>query len=408
MIRNVLRKLPVSITAVGFTVSAHAAPPTIDSEQSAAAAVLSAHHFLVDRNDITSARQLLLNITHPSREIVKKGLSMLAAATTPAALARAGSIGVPCLHGGTLSAQLPRGTVRNLRMSFNGCVLDQSDLQVTYNGIAEVTFVGSTFNVSTVPSLRLGTATQDFTMSTFQSFPPYSDVTDTRSFNLRMVGVIPMTQRLVGFYFTGSFAYEVTGFWDSFTTIVPPDPIYGGPSEHRHRIAAERVITSGYLKLPENSTTEWLDDQTWLHAGRFTVHFDNVNGWRNINESIDVRNLRIRTKELYASGRQVAVDGRATLTWDPSRGAGCLSGDYTLKTVTPLREAAGSNLYQQGEILVNGVAASTYSPPTQPDPAQPWFLQGPVSIRVANVGQFDYVFDWGVQMGLKPIAKCNY
>jgi hypothetical protein len=408
MIRNELGKLSVAVSALICTDAAHAAPVTIDSEQSAAAAVLSAHHFLLDRNDLNNARQLLINVTHPSRAIINTGLSMLDAATTPADLARAGSIDVPCLHGGTLSAQLTRGTVRNLRMSFNGCVLDYSHLHATYNGVAELAFAGNKFAVNTVPSLRLGTATQDFTITTFQSFPPYSDVTDTRSFNLRMVGTIPMTQRSVGFYFTGSFAYEVTGFWDSFTTIVPPDPLYGAPSEHRHRITAEEIITSGYVKLPETSATEWLDDQTWLHSGRFSVYFDNINGWHNINESIDVHGLRIRTKELYAGGRQVTVDGRATLAWDPSRGAGCLNGDYTFKTGTPLREAAGgSNFFQQGEILINGVAQSRYSPPIQPDPSQPWFQQGPVSIVVANVGQFDYVFDWSVQNGLAPIAQCG-
>jgi hypothetical protein len=406
MIRNFLRKLPVAITALICTVAAHAAPAIIDSEQSAAAAVLSAHHFLLDRNDINNARQLLIQVTHPPREIVNTGLSMLNAATTPAALALAGSIEVPCEHGGTLSAQLSRDAVRNLRMSFNACVLEHAHLHATYNGVAEVVFVGNKFAVSAVPSLRLGTATQDFTITVFQSFPPYSDVTDTRSFNLRMVGTIPMTQRSVGFYFTGSFAYEVTGFWDSFTTIVPPDPAYGLPSEHRHRITAEHIMTSGYVKLLETSPTGWLDDQTWLHSGRFSVYFDNINGWHNINESIDVQGLRIRTNELYG-GRQVAVDGRATLAWDPSRGAGCLSGDYTFKTRTPMIEAPGSNFFKQGEILINGVVASSYSPPVQPDPSQPWFWQGPVSIRAANVGQFDYVFDWSVQNGLQPIAQCG-
>ena len=66
-------------------------------------------------------------------------------------------------------------------------------------------------------------------------------MTDTRSFNLRMVGLIPSTQKFVGFYYTGPFAYEVTGFWDSFTTIVPPDPMNGLPSEHRQRFTAEHV-----------------------------------------------------------------------------------------------------------------------------------------------------------------------
>ena len=67
----------------------------------------------------------------------------------------------------------------------------------------------------------------------------------------------------------------------------------GLPSEHRQRFTAEHVITSGYLLMPETSTTEWLDDDTWLQSGRFTIYHDNVNGWRNTTESIDLNGLRV-------------------------------------------------------------------------------------------------------------------
>src|SRR6185503_4379656 len=131
MFRDSLHWPSAAVTALLCASALHAAPAVIDSEQRAAGAVLSAHHFMIDRGDI-NARQLLINITHPSREIVNRGLSILASATTPASLTRAGGIAVPCLHGGTLSAQLPRGALRILRMSFNGCVLDVSHLQATY------------------------------------------------------------------------------------------------------------------------------------------------------------------------------------------------------------------------------------------------------------------------------------
>ncbi len=408
MARIIRRALVCAGAALASAGASQAAPVIVDSEQKAAAAVLSAHHFLLDRNDLNNSRQLLINITHPSREIVNIGLNMLAGATTPAALASSSGITLPCLHGGTLSAQLARGRLRPLRMNFNACVLDLSSLQATYNGAVEVVLLADKFTASAAASVRLGNLTQDFTITRFQSFPPYSDVTDTRSFNLRMTGYIPLAQQVAGFYFTGPFAYEVTGFQDSLTTIVPPDPMYGLPSEHRQRTTAERVITSGYLLMPETSTTEWLNDDTWLHSGRFTTYFDNINGWRNITESADFNGLRIRTKELYAGGRQTAVDGRVRLAWDPSRGA-CLSGDYTLKTKTPLREADnGSANFKSGEILINGSTTSSYSPPIVPDPSQPWFSQAPVSIKVAGLGQFDYVLDWSVQSGLGPIAQCSF
>ena len=407
MPRTIRRALSGAFTAIVCAAAAQSAPAVIDSEQKAAAAVLSAHHFVLDRTDLNNARQNLINVTHPSREIINIGLNMLAGATTPAALARSGGISLPCVHGGTVSAQLSRGLVRTLKMSFNLCVLDRSNLHATYNGVGEIVLLGDKFVVNAVPSLRLGTATQDFTITTFQSFPPYSDVTDTRSFNLRMTGLIPMTQLRAGFYFTGPFAYDVTGFWDSFTTIVPPDPMYGLPSEHRHRITAEHVVASGFLDLPENSTTMWLNDETWLLSGRFTTYFDNVNGWRNRTESVDFDKLRVRTQELYGLGRQVAVDGRAKLAWDPARGPGCMSGDFTFKTRVPLIVALyNTNHFQSGEILVNGAATSKYSTPIVPDPNQPWFMQGPVSISAPGLGPFNYVFDWGVQFGLAPVAQC--
>lgn len=398
----------VAFVALVCSMALHAAPAPVDSEQRAAAVVVSAHHFLLDRSDISNTRQLLINVTHPARALVNRGLSMLAGVTTPAALAKTSGIAVPCQLGGNLTAQLPRGAVRTLRMNFNGCVIDEYDLQSTYNGALEVVLVGDRFNVSAVPSLRVGTSTQDFTITTFQSFPPYSDITDTQSYNVRMTGVIPMTQPRVGFYFTGAFAYDVTGYWDAYSTIVPPDPIYGLPSEHRQRITAEHVVAAGYLVLPENSTTEWLNDDTLLHSGRFTTYYDNVNGWRNITETVDVQGLRIRTKELYGIGRQVAVDGRAKLNWDPTRGAGCVNGDYTFKTRVPLVEATGgANFFQRGEILINGKATAVHGQPTLPDPEQPWLWRGPVSISVPGLGRFDYLLDASVQRGLKAVAECG-
>jgi hypothetical protein len=72
-------------------------------------------------------------------------------------------------------------------------------------------------------------------------------------------------------------------------------------------------------------------------------------------------------------------------------------------------EAVGNTgHFQKGELVINGVATSRYALPTVPDPAQPWFMQGPVSISVAGLGQFNYVFDWSVQSGLQPIAQCAY
>jgi hypothetical protein len=408
MARNIDRALSSAFAAIVCAGAAQAAPVTIDSEQKGAAAVLSAHHFMLDRNGLNNTRQLLINITIPAREVINGALDMLASATTPAALARSGGITLPCLQGGTLSATLSRGLVRTLKFSWNACGLEQFGLPATYNGVGEMVLVGDKFKVSAVPSLRLGNATQDLTITTFQSFPPYSDVTDTRSFNLRMIGLVPMSQEFVGFYVSGPWAYELTGFWEAFTRIVPPDPMYGLPSEHRQRITAERVVTSGYLKLPEDSPTFWLEDETWFHSGRFTTYFDNVNGWRNVTETTDLKGLRIHIQELYGIGRRLSVDGRATLGWASSRGSGCLSGDYTFKTMTPLLEwELNPGHIKSGELLINGSTTSRYSTPIQPDPAQTWFTQAPVSIDIAGLGQFDYLLDWGVSSGLQPIAQCS-
>jgi len=33
-------------------------------------------------------------------------------------------------------------------------------------------------------------------------------------------------------------------------------------------------------------------------------------------------------------------------------------------------------------------------------------MQGPVSISAPGLGPFNYVFEWGVQFGLAPVAQC--
>ena len=101
MARNIHRALSSAFAAIVCAGAAQAAPVTIDSEQKGAAAVLSAHHFMLDRNGLNNTRQLLINITIPAREVINGALDMLASATTPAALARSGGITLPCLQGGT-------------------------------------------------------------------------------------------------------------------------------------------------------------------------------------------------------------------------------------------------------------------------------------------------------------------
>ena len=168
MARNIRRALVSALSAIVCAGAAQAAPVVIDSEQKAAAAVLSAHNFLLDRSGTSNARQLLINITHPARDIIRGGLELLAVQTTPSALARSSGITLPCLYGGTLSAQMTRGLLRTLRMTWNSCVLDQYGLQATYNGTGEVVLLGDKFTATSAASLRLGNATQDFTITTFQ------------------------------------------------------------------------------------------------------------------------------------------------------------------------------------------------------------------------------------------------
>src|SRR5262245_49358237 len=212
---------------------------TTGSEQRGAALVLSAHHFMFDRYDTSNARQMAINLTQPSREIVKSGLTMLAGATTFAALSASGSITVPCARGGTLSAQLTGDPQKTLHLQWNACVLLRGTLDATHHGVADVALISESFASAEISSLRLGDAMQDFTVSTLQTFSSGDVTTDVRSFNLRMTGNIPMTQTNATGPFLGAFAYELTGFWEMLIRIVPPTPAQGLPSEHRRRISAE-------------------------------------------------------------------------------------------------------------------------------------------------------------------------
>lgn len=391
----------------GSAFGAAQAPVVIDSEQKAAAAVLAAHHFLIDHNDHRNSRVVLQNITYPPRQVMIGLLGKLASATTPAALRNSGGMDLPCAHGGIVHVQLTQAPVRTLKATWMQCVEEVYYEQVIYNGDGALVLLSDSFTPAAVASLRMGTIDQDFTATTIADYEVVID-TNTVSLNLRMIGLVPMKQPIAGGFITGPFAYETTGFWDvHWSSVFPGSGI--PPSEGGYRYSAEHVVTSGYTRLPEDSPTDYLVDDTTFYSGRLTTTLPNAGIGAATTDTIDFDGLRIRTRHFFGLGftHQVAVEGRARFGWDPSRGAGCLNGAYSFHTVTPTLESVfGLSQFQQGEIVINGSTTTSYAPPAIPDPSQPTRMQGPVSVNVKNVGTYNYVFDSGVHAGLAPIAQC--
>jgi hypothetical protein len=386
---------------ITFTTLAAAAPPVvIDSEQKADAAVLAA--FRIKSTPLGH----LHFVTNYARGQIEDALLKVGAATTPAGLmSMRNGLTLPCAGGGTLTAKMARTFPRVVKLGWSACKFTDIDGYARERaGSAEVVLVSDSFTPGKVAAIRFGSATSDFID---KRLVVYDDqITDeTRSLNLRMVGLIPM-QRAFPLYglFVGDFAFETTGFYnehDHYEFPLSPIPPFDADSG----TSMEHLLASGSITYT-NARTHSVEDARF-HSGTVTST-SRQDGYPDTMSKYTVDGFRSRREfDQPAATWQESLDGRIDLQYptpDPYS-PGCQSGAYVFKTRAPVvRNLTTPYEFDSGDLLINGVVARFYTAATTPAGLPAPVDHNLIHLEVPNVGQFNY--DSNGVTALREATQC--
>ncbi len=385
----------------------------IDTEQKAAAATVAAHNFLLDSGVGFALPLQLQQVTYPPRDLAVNALKALAATTTPAALmALRGVLTLPCEFGGSFTARMGRNRPGVLQLQWLDCVARQYESDPTYrhklNGPATIELEENSFTTSGLTLLQFGDATTSVTAYT-ESFSPDSDWQDTRSFNLRMVGMIPLRRdAAIGFY-QGDFNYRLTGYWDDATTItthiqnIPPDTAHYGL-----RFSIDRAQVSGSFDYDTPYAIR--DEDLYVTRGTFAMISSNSVFPRSGTFSLSANDLQLHSlMDFQALIRGTTLYGRADISWPESAGAGCLNGRYVFRTDQLLENwLYNGMIYKSGALNINNTLTSRYSSLHTEAPINyPPAPTGTVRLDVRRVGNFSRDYEWRIPgSALSNVAQC--
>jgi hypothetical protein len=410
MNRTIFRAV-AGASALLATASAGAAPVVIDTQQKAAAAALTTHDFFLGDNVPSTLPVMLIGLAYPSRDLAARTLGFLANATTPDALtASKGGMTLPCPLGGSFKAKLPRDGSLTLHLEWTGCTFLQypTDPQsaTTYTGPGTLQLTESTFAPTTVSLVRMGSITADVVATTSYS-DEFSSTDSTRTMNIRMAGLIPMTRLNPTSFFIGDFDYRITGFYrqhDVSTVTFPGIPAETSTYDYGNVI--EQAAVSGTHPGPG-----FIDDQD-LFVARGTFTSDSSNSW-----SPETRSYTISPHDLHwyaitdfaTYDRAKTLDGRADVTWSANHGAGCLNGTYVFHTDQLLEQSLYTgSVFLAGALKVNNALTLRYtSPYTRPITSSPPVSQGTITLDLKRVGATSLPYDWQALSMLQPIAQCT-
>lgn len=386
--------------AITFTTMAAAAPVTIDSEQKANAAVLAAF-----RIKATPLGHMHF-VTNYARGQLEDALQKVGAATTPAGLmSMRNGLTLPCAGSGTLTAKMARAFPRVVKFSWSACKFTDADgFARERAGNAEVMLVTESFTPEKVAAIRLGSATSDFVD---KRLVVYDDqITDeTRSLNLRMVGLIPM-QRAFPLYglFVGDFAFETTGFYNEHDHYeFPLWPI--APFDADSNISMEHLLASGAITYSNEKTHSVEDARFHYGTVTSTSHQD---GYPDSMSRYTVDGFRSRREfDHPAATWAESLDGRIDIQYPTpdTYSPGCQSGTYVFRTRAPVvRSLATPYEFDSGDLLINGMAARFYTAATVPAGLPAPVNHNLIHLDVPNVGQFNY--DSNGVLALREATQC--
>lgn len=408
------KHLSALAAAVGMTVAgaATAAPVVIDTQQKAAAAAFTAHQLFLGDNVGLTLPSMLIGVAYPSRDLADRTLRLLAGATTPDALtATRGGMTLPCPLGGSFKARLPRDGSLTLHIEWVGCTMLQypSDPQsaTAFTGPATVQLTESTFAPATISLLRMGSITADV-VATNHYEDEFSSTDSTRTMNVRMAGLIPMTRlNPPSGFFIGDFDYRITGFYrahDVSTVTFPqqtPDT-----STYDQSTTIEQAVVSG-----SRTGIGGIDDEDlFIARGTFTSESSSSYAPEPRSYSIAPRDLHWYSVSDFPSyDRAKTLDGRADVTWSANHGAGCLNGTYVFRTDQLLEQSwYTGQVFLAGALKINNALTLRYtSPYTRPLTDFPPIFQGTITLDLKRVGAVSLPFNYQAINVLGPIAQCS-
>lgn len=382
--------------SIAVTITAVAAPVTIDNEQKAAVAVTTA---------LTVAHDAPLYHTYLMQDIrryTSRALQLANTATTAAGLmASPSGITIPCEESGSMTARLAPRHPRVFKFEFQDCRFPVFGWPHSLDGPGEVVLLSDSLAPTSVTSIRFGNADTDLVQTRELSFPEYATL-DVYRRNLRIVGHIPLAE----FQMPGtetSFAYVFTGFVDETYNYEYTD---GQPSQTlNYNYLLEKVAYAGVKGTLEN----WAGDYEDLSVLFGKLTFQRNEPYYGLSfDSEKYLGLRVQSWNDYnAFTRDLSIDGRVNKQYNRWFGAGCVNGDYTFKTRTPMHHSQNSwQQFSSGDLLINGsTRARFYSsenvPGGLPAPVNGMLL----NLDVRNVGVFNYD-SASVPDAIRGIAQC--
>lgn len=394
-------KLRVISFAVSCVACAAAADPVvIDSEQKTLAALTTG--FTVMTEPVNTVR----GTVDLTRRVAETALALVGAATTPAALLKKpAGITIPCAVSGSATAQMARTFPRVLKLRWNACLYTDFDgYPRERNGSTEITLLSDTFTPERIAGIRQGSAGVDFTESR-TILEPEQNSYDNWSVNLRIVGLIPMVREFPRYgLFVGPYAFEMTGFYRGQSRYEFPEP-QSPPYESDSLSTFEYVIASGATTY-SNSQTQLAEDLT-LHWGTFESTTQST-GRPADTGRFSVQGLRVRSDSEFVNWtRADRIDGNIDYHWRAAFGPSCLSGEYRLKTVAPLRRSMfdGNGALTSGDLRINGTTRAQFFSAANTPPSLPTPQNGMLAnLGVAGVGTFNY--DVSGPFPLRQMSGC--
>jgi hypothetical protein len=367
-----------------------AAPLDIDSEAKANLAASVA----IQQMQASDAQ--FHGVVDSARGVIYQALSTLHATTTPAALLRSrDGLSIPCATAGDLLVRLSRSLPRQLKLEWRTCKdNDVNGYPHERSGQAEVLLFGDSFTPDRVASIRLGTASADYTDRRYivdesQGSPMIFD--DTYRSNLRLVGLIPMKRAFPpnGFYI-GDFLFEATGYLAVDSRF--ENPASGWPPFHQISTSnLDHVFASGSRSYNDDSTAMKID--LTLHWGTFSREAQSES-FPSVKQGFSVEGLRVRQEWDYAAWRFAwRLDGKVNLApSEPADALTCRPGDYVFKTLAPLTGSLDDyGLLDGGDLLVNRRARLRFHSAATTPPGFPAPVNGLLArVDVAGVGSFAY------------------
>ena len=391
----------LSVFAFAAVTTAVAAPATIDTQQKAAAALMTAP-FIAHNLAIYNAEFLERTVYYTNL-----ALQTASSVTTPAALmANPAGVVVPCTVSGSMTARMAPTFPRVFRFEWNACVYNFGPFPNSLDGPGEVVLLSDDFAPKTVASIHFGTTNRDLVQTSDISFPNFASHARTVR-NLRLTGVVPMTvsQYLIPNN-SSPFAFVATGFIDDNNITEYPGTSQP-PSEGGSRLENEFVTYVGNLSY--NADGSRYDQDISVLSGKLTLTRRNPLPYGVSSEVSRFEGLRVHTvTDLGTLTNTRTIDGKLDFTWDPNFGAGCVNGGYQFRTRTPMH---GSDYTQPdldaGDLTINGVLRSTFYSAANVPPGLPVPTKGMlIHSDLQGVGIFNYDTH-SVYEALRPAGDCG-